>query len=123
MAKMKLKKGDRVQVIAGKDKGVVGEIIAVDPANERVTVQGANIVRRHTRDSADASGAQVKGGIISVEAPLHVSNVQLLVKDGSKDVLTRIGAQRQKVSKRRADGSEYEGTRGVRIVRKTGKEI
>ncbi|MFK5257856.1 50S ribosomal protein L24, partial [Propionibacterium freudenreichii] len=63
------------------------------------------------------------GGIISVEAPLHVSNVQLLVKDGSKDGLTRIGAQRQKVSKRRADGSEYEGTRGVRIARKTGKEI
>lgn len=123
MAKIKLKKGDRVQVIAGKDRGVVGEIIAVDPEGQRVTVQGANIVKRHTRDSADASGAQVKGGIVSVEASLHVSNVQLLVKDGGKDVLTRVGSKRQKVSKRRADGSEYEGTRGVRIARKTGEEI
>lgn len=123
MAKMKLKKGDRVQVIAGKDKGVVGEIIAVDRENQRVTVQGANIMKRHTRDSADGAGHQVKGGIIAAEASLHVSNVQLIVKDGDKDVLTRVGSQRQKVSKRRADGSEYEGTRGVRIARKTGKEI
>ena len=123
MAKMKLKKGDRVQVIAGKDQGVVGEILAVDTERGRVTVQGANIVKRHQRDSAGADGREVKGGIIASEAPIHVSNVQLLVKDGGKDVLTRIGSQRQKVSKRRADGSEYEGTRGVRIARKTGKEI
>lgn len=123
MAKMKLKKGDRVQLIAGKDKGVVGEILSVDPQNDRVVVQGANIMKRHTRTTQDASGREVKGGIISVEAPVHVSNVQLLVKQGVKDVRTRIGSQRQKVSKRRSDGSEYDGTRGVRIARKTGKEI
>ena len=123
MAKMKPKKGDRVQVIAGKDKGVVGEILAVVTERGRGTVQGANIVKRHQRDSPGAVGREVKGGIIASGGPIHVSNVQLLVKDGGKDVLTRIGSQRQKVSKRRADGSEYEGTRGVRIARKTGKEI
>lgn len=124
MTKMKLKKGDRVKVIAGKDKGVVGEIIAVFPDDSRVTVQGANIVKRHTRDTADPrTGQTTKGGIVSSEAPIHISNVQLVVKDGTKDVLTRVGSKRQEVTKRRVDGSEYQGTRGVRIARKTGKEI
>lgn len=122
--KMKLKKGDRVKVIAGKDKGAVGEIIAVFPDAGRVTVQGVNIVKRHLRDGADpVTGRQTKGGIISREAPIHVSNVQLLVKDGGKDVVTRIGSKRVSVTKRRPDGSEYEGTRGVRIARRTGEEI
>ncbi|AYW78295.1 50S ribosomal protein L24 [Propionibacterium acidifaciens] len=124
MAKMKLKKGDRVKVIAGKDKGVVGEIIAVFPEDDRVTVQGVNVVKRHQRDTGDPNtGRQVKGGIISREAPIHVSNVQLLVKDGGEDVVTRIGSKRVTVTKRRPDGSEYEGTRGVRIARRTGEEI
>ena len=122
---MKLKKGDRVKVIAGKDKGVIGEIIAIDRERERVTVQGVNIAKHHVRDTANpATGATEKGGIVSTEATLHVSNVQLLVKDeNGKEVVTRIGKERKKVTKRRADGSEYEGTRGVRIARKTGKEI
>ncbi|WP_316670487.1 50S ribosomal protein L24 [uncultured Propionibacterium sp.] len=124
MAKMKLKKGDRVKVIAGKDKGAVGEIIAVFPERARVTVQGVNIVKRHQRDTGDpATGRQIKGGIISREAPIHVSNVQLLVKDGGRDVVTRIGSRRVSATKRRPDGSEYDGTRGVRIARKTGEEI
>ncbi|WP_311553116.1 50S ribosomal protein L24 [Propionimicrobium lymphophilum] len=122
---MKLKKGDRVKVIAGKDKGVIGEIIAIDRERERVTVQGVNIAKHHVRDTANpATGATEKGGIVSTEAALHVSNVQLLVKDeNGKEVVTRIGKERKKVTKRRPDGSEYEGTRGVRIARKTGKEI
>ena len=122
---MKLKKGDRVKVIAGKDKGVIGEIIAIDRERERVTVQGVNIAKHHVRDTANpATGATEKGGIVSTEAALHVSNVQLLVKDeNGKEVVTRIGKERKKVTKRRADGSEYEGTRGVRIARKTGTEI
>ncbi|SER79301.1 large subunit ribosomal protein L24 [Propionibacterium cyclohexanicum] len=124
MAKFKLKKGDRVKVIAGKDRGAVGEIIAVHTETQRVTVQGVNIVKHHKRDNGDPNtGRQVKGGIIASEASIHVSNVQLLVKDGDKEVLTRVGSERKQVTKRRPDGSEYEGTRGTRIARKTGKEI
>lgn len=122
---MQLRKGDRVKVIAGKDRGVVGEIIAVYPESDRVSVQGVNIVKRHTRDQADpATGRTTRGGIVSSEAPIHVSNVQLVTKNADgKEVLTRVGSKRSEVTKRRADGSEYTGTRAVRIARKTGKEI
>ncbi len=122
---MKLKKGDRVKIIAGKDKGALGEIIAVYPENDRVLVQGVNIMKRHLRDQADQStGRSTKGGIVSSEAPIHVSNVQLVTKDDQgNEVLTRIGSKRNEVTKTRPDGSEYTGTRGVRIARKTGKEI
>ncbi|MFT8396392.1 50S ribosomal protein L24 [Propionibacterium sp.] len=124
MAKPKLKKGDRVKVIAGKDKGAVGEIIAVHNDSERVTVQGVNIVKHHTRDTGDPNtGRQTKGGIIASEASIHVSNVQLIVKVGEKEVLTRLGSERATVTKQRSDGSEYEGTRGTRVARKTGEEI
>lgn len=122
---MKLKKGDRVKVIAGKDKGVVGEIIAVNPHDNRVTVAGVNIMKRHVRDSADPNtGRTTKGGIVSSEAPIHASNVQLVTKDADgKEVVTRVGYERVEVSKKRSDGSEYTGTRAVRTARKTGKEI
>ena len=122
---MKLKKGDRVKVIAGKDKGASGEIIAVYPEDNRVTVQGVNIMKRHVKDAADPNtGRTTKGGVISSEAPIHASNVQLVTKDGKgNETLTRIGYERAEVTKKRSDGSEYAGTRGVRIARKTGKEI
>lgn len=122
---MKFRKGDRVKVIAGKDKGVVGEIIDIDRNRDRVTVQGANIIKRHVKDTTNpTTGAVVKGGIVSSEAPIHVSNVQLVVRDeDGKEVVTRIGKKRIEVTKTRPDGSEYQGTRGVRIARKTGKEI
>ncbi|EPH07122.1 ribosomal protein L24 [Propionibacterium sp. oral taxon 192 str. F0372] len=122
---MKLKKGDRVKVIAGKDKGVVAEIIAVYPERDRVLVQGVNIMKRHVRDTGDPStGRTTKGGIIASESPIHVSNVQLVTKDSKgKEVVTRVGYDRVEVTKRRADGSERKSTRGVRIARKTGKEI
>ncbi|MGB3956322.1 MAG: 50S ribosomal protein L24 [Brooklawnia sp.] len=122
---MRLRKGDRVRVIAGKDKGAVGEIIAVDPENNRVVVQGVNIMKRHVRDTADPNtGRTTKGGVISSEAPLHASNVQLVTKDADgNEVLTRIGYERNVVVKKRSDGSEYEGTRALRVARKTGKEI
>ncbi|MDR1386466.1 MAG: 50S ribosomal protein L24 [Propionibacteriaceae bacterium] len=124
MAKLHVKKGDRVKVIAGKDKGTVGEIIAVDPESQRVTVSGVNIVKRHRKDQPDGSGRNVvKGGIISFEAPIHVSNVALVVRHEGKEVVTRVGYERQPATKRRRDGSEYESTRSVRIARKTGKEI
>jgi large subunit ribosomal protein L24 len=118
-----VKKGDRVKVIAGKDKGLVGEIIEVLPKEGRVVVQGVNIVKKHTPDRSGQPGAKGKGGIISTEAPIDVSNVQLVVKVDGKEVVTRVGYERQDVTKRRPDGSEYSATRSVRIARKTGEEI
>ncbi|MHA6512385.1 50S ribosomal protein L24 [Tessaracoccus sp. Z1128] len=123
MASLSIKKGDRVKVLSGKDKGVIAEVIAVDPATERVTVQGVNLVKKHRRESQTAAGRKVEGGIITVEAPIHVSNVQLVVKVDGKEVVTRIGYKRVEVTKRRPDGSEYTKERSVRIARKTGEEI
>ena len=123
MASLHVKKGDRVKVISGKDKGVIAEVIAVDPAAERVTVQGVNLVKKHRRESQTAAGRKVEGGVITVEAPIHVSNVQLVVKVDGKEVVTRIGHKRVDVTKRRPDGSEYTAQRSVRVARKTGEEI
>ena len=119
-------KGDRVKVIAGKDKGLVGEILAVHPERQKVTVAGVNIVKRHLKDtSAQPQGrSTTKGGIVSSEAPIHVSNVQLVVKnEAGEEVVTRVGYDRVQVTKRRPDGSEYTSTRAVRIARVTGEEI
>ena len=124
--KLHVRKGDRVKVIAGKDKGVVGEVIAVHPERNKVTVAGVNIVKRHLKDTAAQPQARqtTKGGIVSSEAPIHASNVQLVVKNSAGDeVVTRIGYDRTEVTKRRPDGSEYKGTRSVRIARVTGEEI
>ena len=121
-----VRKGDRVKVIAGKDKGLVGEILAVYPERDRVTVAGVNIAKRHLKDtSAQPQGrTTTKGGIVSSEAPIHVSNVQLVVKnDKGDEVVTRVGYDRAEVTKRRPDGSEYKSTRSVRIARATGEEI
>lgn len=119
-----VKKGDRVKVIAGKDKGATGEIIAVDPASGRVIVQGVNLVKKHKRETQNNQTRQNNAaGIITTEAPIDASNVQLLVKVDGKEVVTRVGYERREVTKRRADGTEYTATRSVRIARKTGKEI
>ena len=126
MAKsLHVKKGDRVRVIAGKDKGLSGEVLSVDVGRQRVTVSGVNIVKRHKKDSAaqPQAGRVTKGGIISSEAPIHVSNVALVVKVDGKEVTTRGGYTREQVTKRRPDGSEYSATRSVRIARKTGEKI
>lgn len=117
-----VKKGDRVKVIAGKDKGTVGEIIAVDPTAQKVIVEGVNVVKRHRREQPTQTG-KTEGGIISSEAPIHASNVQLVITDGGKDVVTRVGHKREEVSKRRADGTTYTASRSVRVARKTGEEI
>ena len=123
MKSLHVKKGDRVKVIAGKDKGKIGEIIAVSVESNRVTVEGVNIVKRHLRDQATQSGQQTKGGIVASEAPIHVSNVQLVIGTGKDAKVTRVGHKRVEVTKRRPDGSEYKTTRSVRIARATGKEI
>ena len=89
MRTLHIKKGDRVVVLSGVDKGVVAEVISVDPANNRVTVQGVNLVKKHRRESQTATGRKIEGGIINVEAPIHASNVQVVVDvDGKKDVPT-----------------------------------
>ena len=120
-----VKKGDRVIVISGSDKGKTGEVLKVDLERERVVISGVNIVKRHKRDSAPQpqSGQVVKGGIIASEAPIHVSNVMLVVKEDDKDVTTRVGYIREDVTRTRPDGTEYTKSRAVRIARKTGERI
>jgi len=121
-----IRKGDRVKVISGKDRGLVGEVIAVYPDHNKVTIAGVNIVKRHLRDTSAQPQARqtTKGGIVSSEAPIHASNVQLVVKNSDGDeVVTRIGYDRVEVRKRRPDGSEYKSARSVRIARATGEEI
>ncbi|RYZ32750.1 MAG: 50S ribosomal protein L24 [Propionibacteriaceae bacterium] len=124
--KLHVRKGDRVKMIAGKDKGLVGEVLATQPDRGTVTVAGVNIVKRHLKDtSAQPQSRQTtKGGIVSSEAPVHASNVQLVVKNGDgNEVVTRVGYDRVEVTKRRPDGSEYKSTRSMRIARVTGEEI
>ena len=118
-----VKKGDQVRVIAGKDKGATGEIIAVYPEDQKVAVQGVNVIKRHRREQQTATGRKIEGGIVTSEAPIHVSNVQLVVKKDGKDVVTRVGYKRVEVTKTRPDGSEYKAQRSVRIARATGEEI
>jgi large subunit ribosomal protein L24 len=124
--KLHVRKGDRVKIIAGKDKGLVGEVLATQPERGTVTVAGVNIVKRHLKDSSaqPQSRQTTKGGIVSSEAPVHASNVQLVVKnaDGA-EVVTRVGYERVEVTKRRPDGSEYKSTRSMRVARVTGEEI
>ncbi len=84
MAKMKIRKGDHVIVITGKDKGKKGEVLKVMPAENRIIVRGVAVVRRHQRQTATQ-----EGGIITKEGPIHVSNVAIEdPKDGSP---TRVG--------------------------------
>ena len=114
-----IKKGDQVRVISGKDKGAEGKVIRVLREEQRVIVEGVNRMKRHTKVVDQGGRAGTTGGIITAEAPIHVSNVMLIDGDG----VTRIGFKREDVTKRRTDGSTYAATRSVRISRKTGKEI
>ena len=114
-----IRKGDQVVVIAGKDKGAEGKVIQVLREEQRVIVEGVNRVKRHTKVVNQGGRAGNTGGIITVEAPIHISNVMLVEGDG----VTRVGYKRDEVLKRRPDGSTYAAHRSVRISRKTGKEI
>ena len=84
---MKIKKGDMVQVIAGKDKGAQGRVIEAYPKREKVLVEGVNRVKKHVANSYNERGAE-SGGIVTQEAPIHVSNVMILDSDGKP---TRVG--------------------------------
>ena len=83
-AKLKIRKGDKVVVLAGKDKGKQGEVVRVLPSENRAVVQGVNVVRRHTRQTA----AQ-EGGIIPKEMPIQISNLAL--RDPKDNKPTRVG--------------------------------
>ncbi len=106
---MKVKKGDTVVVIAGKDKGAKGRVIKAYPDRDKVLVEGVGRVKKHTAQSANQRGAQ-SGGIVTQEAPIHVSNVMIVDADGKP---TRVGKR---------EGGEGEAKR-VRISRRTGKDI
>ncbi|GAC56433.1 50S ribosomal protein L24 [Gordonia hirsuta DSM 44140 = NBRC 16056] len=105
---MKVHKGDTVIVIAGKDKGAKGKVIESYPTRERVLVEGVNRIKKHTAASANERGAE-SGGIVTQEAPIHVSNVMVVDSEGNP---TRVGYR-----------IDEETGKKVRISRKTGKDI
>ena len=104
MATAKIKKGDRVIVLTGKDKGKTGDVSRVMPKDSRVVVSGVNMVTKHQRPSQ----ANPQGGITKQEASIHISNVAHVGKDGKA---TRVGV------KTLDDG------RRVRVARKSGEQI
>lgn len=91
---MKIRSGDHVKVVSGKDRGKTGRVLRVDPKRERVFVEHLNMIKRHTRPSqvAGASTAQQLGGVIEREGPIHVSNVMLLDGKGNP---TRVRIERE----------------------------
>jgi large subunit ribosomal protein L24 len=104
MRKLKIKKGDSVVVISGRDKGKTGEVLRVLPAEERVVVQGVNVVRRHTRPRMGDPG-----GIVEKELAIHISNVAHIDPQSSR--ATRIGYK------------YLEDGRKVRVARRSGEVI
>jgi large subunit ribosomal protein L24 len=120
MAGMGVKKGDMVQVITGKDRGVKGRVIEVIPEADRIIVEGVNRIKKHTKVGQNNRGAKT-GGIVTTEAPIHISNVMVVDPEDGRP--TRIGYRKEKVEKRRPDGTTYEAERSVRISRRTGKDI
>jgi len=106
---MKIRSDDHVRVTSGKDRGKTGKVLRVEPARERVYVEGLNMVKRHTRP-AQVAGAQSEaqlGGVIEREGPIHISNVMLLDSKGNP---TRVRIERSS------------GKR-VRVAKRTGAEL
>ena len=104
---MKIHKGDIVIVIAGKDKGAKGKVIQAFPKTNKVLVEGVNRVKKHVVNSAPERGAE-SGGIVTQEAPIHVSNVMIVDADGNP---TRIGYRFDENGKK------------VRVSKKSGKDL
>ncbi len=102
----KIRKGDKVVVLTGRDKGRTGEVIEVRPTESRALVRGINVVKRHQRQTA-----QQEGGIISKESPIHLSNIALADKSGKP---TRVGFKFI---------GEGENRKKVRIAKRSGVEI
>ncbi|MGC2373860.1 MAG: 50S ribosomal protein L24 [Solirubrobacteraceae bacterium] len=107
---LKVRSGDQVQVMAGKDGGKRGRILRVDLTRERVYVEGLNMVKRHMRPQqvADTQRGQTVGGVIEREGPIHVSNVMLI--DPKDDKPTRVGVERE-------NGKRY------RVARRSGTRL
>jgi len=107
---LKIRRDDTVRIIAGKDRGKTGRVLRVDPAKQKVFVEGANIVKRHVkpRTLRDTQRAQELGGIVSSEGPIHISNVMLIDPESGEP--TRVQVKR-------------DGARRVRVAKKSGKEI
>src|SRR3982751_2962980 len=104
---MKVKKGDTVLVLTGRDKGARGKVIAAYPERQKVLVEGVGRVKKHTRITTSQRGAQ-QGGIVTQEAPIHVSNVMVIDSEGRP---TRVGYR-----------TDEEG-RKVRVSRRSGKDL
>lgn len=103
--KLHIKKGDTVKVISGESKGKEGRVLKIDAVTRRAVVEGANIIKKHTKPNADSP----QGGIIEQEAPIHISN--LMVVDG-KSGATRIGRKK-----------DDKTVRSVRFSKKSGEVI
>jgi large subunit ribosomal protein L24 len=116
----KIRKGDTVQVISGKDKGLTGEVLKVYGDRDKVLVEGVNRVKRHTKVGQSTRGAKT-GGIVTQEAPIHISNVMLVDPDSKK--ATRVGFRKETVEKARPDGTTYQVQRNVRVAKRTGEDI
>jgi large subunit ribosomal protein L24 len=106
---MKIKKGDHVLVVAGKDKGATGTVIAAYPDKQRVLVQGVNMIKKNKKVTNQGFRGAKEGGIVTQEAPIHVSNVQLVDPETKRP--ERVG---YKINE---DGKK------VRVLRPSGKEI
>ena len=100
---LKIRSGDRVQVISGKDRGKSGRVLRVEPTKERVYVEHLNMIKRHQRPQqvAGAQSEQQLGGVIEREGPIHVSNVMLLDAKGAptRVKIDRTGGERVRVAK------------------------
>ncbi|GAA1632869.1 50S ribosomal protein L24 [Georgenia ruanii] len=111
----KIKKGDLVVVIAGRDKGKQGRVLEVQKDDQRVVVEGVQRVKKHTKVGQSSRGART-GGIETVEAPIHVSNVMLVDPETKKG--TRVGYRTETVER---DGRTR--TVRVRVAKRSGKDI
>ena len=120
---MSIKKGDVVRVIAGKDRGAEGKVIAVLTGQRKLLVEGVNRVKRHTKLVNAGGRAGTTGGIITQEASIDVSNVMLLTEVNGKKVPTRVGAKRVEVTKTRPNGTTYTKERSVRVASRNGEEV
>ena len=105
---MKVHKGDTVLVISGKDKGAKGKVLQAFPTRNKVVVEGVNRIKKHTAISRNERGAQ-SGGIVTQEAPIHVSNVMVVDSDGKP---TRISYRK-----------DDETGKTVRIAKTNGKDF
>lgn len=115
-----IRKGDTVQVMSGKDRGLTGTVLSVDVEKRRVVVEGVNRITRHIKPGRYKKN-NASGGIITAESSIDISNVAIV--DPSDNRPTRIGFRRVEVQKRRADGTTYPATRAIRVSRRTGTEL